>query len=277
LSAHFFNSSYLTGDYFSYRLEVSATASKGQIALSWTVSSGATQYQVYRGTASDGEANAPVATTNGATTTYVDTGLTNESVYYYNVSASNGVGVSPDSNEVAVVFPNWLLRHAPNGSEFSNGGDNRLSALAIVVADEIDLKYSGAPHRRRKRGPKAAGRRLILPRHGVRPSQPIDLVDNNYVDLLGPDLFQECLQGWTLKRGAWQPTIIETVINKAPAVMRLALDIGLASFPLGVERVEGENRDYARSTCACRSRSAAQWGDRNTRQQMNCALWCKAK
>ena len=84
---------------------LSATASRGQIALSWTVSSGATQYQVYRGTASDGEANAPVATTNGATT-YVDTGLTNGSVYYYNVSASNGVGVSPDSNDVAVVFTN---------------------------------------------------------------------------------------------------------------------------------------------------------------------------
>src|SRR5262245_7449322 len=34
---------------------LTATASPGQIALSWTGSSGATQYQVYRGKASDGE------------------------------------------------------------------------------------------------------------------------------------------------------------------------------------------------------------------------------
>jgi fibronectin type 3 domain-containing protein len=85
--------------------KLSATATQGEISLSWTASNGATEYQVYRGTASDGEANAPIATVSGSTTKFIDkTSLTNGKTYYYNVSATNSVGVSPDSNEVAVVF-----------------------------------------------------------------------------------------------------------------------------------------------------------------------------
>jgi fibronectin type 3 domain-containing protein len=85
---------------------LSVTSSGGKVMLAWTGSAGATAYHVYRGTASDGELNTLIATTNAATTTYVDAGLTNGVLYYYKVSASNGVGVSPDSNEVAVVFMN---------------------------------------------------------------------------------------------------------------------------------------------------------------------------
>ncbi|HEY2903062.1 MAG TPA: hypothetical protein VGL59_20945 [Polyangia bacterium] len=84
--------------------KLSATAGAGQIALSWTGSAGATQYQIYRGTLSDGEDNTPIATTNGATTTHVDAGLINGTTYFYNVSATNSAGVSSDSNEVAMVF-----------------------------------------------------------------------------------------------------------------------------------------------------------------------------
>jgi hypothetical protein len=82
---------------------LTATASPGHIALSWTGSSGATHYQVYRGKTPDGEGITPVATTTGTTTTYVNTGVTNGRTYYYRVSASNAVGVSPDSNEVAAI------------------------------------------------------------------------------------------------------------------------------------------------------------------------------
>jgi fibronectin type 3 domain-containing protein len=82
---------------------LTATSGGGKITLSWTGSSGATQYQIYRGTAPGGEANTPIGVTDSASTAYVDTGLVNGALYYYNVSARNGVGVSPDSNEVAVV------------------------------------------------------------------------------------------------------------------------------------------------------------------------------
>lgn len=80
-----------------------ATPGAAQIALSWTPSAGATQYQIYRGTTvSDGEADAPIATTG--TASFVDRALTAGTTYFYRVSASNNVGVSPDSNEVTVRF-----------------------------------------------------------------------------------------------------------------------------------------------------------------------------
>jgi fibronectin type 3 domain-containing protein len=72
--------------------------------LKWTASTSGspTSYNVYRGTATDGEATAPVATVSGTTTTFTDSGLTNGKTYFYNVAANNSVGVSPDSNEVSV-------------------------------------------------------------------------------------------------------------------------------------------------------------------------------
>jgi hypothetical protein len=74
------------------------TAGSGQVALTWTASSGATSYNVFRGTQFDGEATTPIATVTG--TSYTDTGLTNGKTYYYNVAATNSVGISPDSNQI---------------------------------------------------------------------------------------------------------------------------------------------------------------------------------
>jgi hypothetical protein len=79
------------------------TAGSGQVALSWTAGSGATAYNVYRGTLFDGEATTPIATLGGTTTSYTDTGLTNGTTYYYNVAATNSVGTSPDSNQINVT------------------------------------------------------------------------------------------------------------------------------------------------------------------------------
>jgi chitodextrinase len=84
---------------------LTATAGNGTVTLSWTGSSSGspTSYSVYRGTKSDGEATTPIATTNGTTTTFTDTGLKNGMTYFYNVAANNAVGVSPDTNEISVV------------------------------------------------------------------------------------------------------------------------------------------------------------------------------
>ena len=95
--------------------------------LHWTASTSGspTSYNIYRGTISDGEANTPIATVSGTTTTFTDTGLTNGKTYFYNVAASNSVGVSPDSNEVSVTpaatstvppAPAGLTATAGNGS-----------------------------------------------------------------------------------------------------------------------------------------------------------------
>jgi hypothetical protein len=82
-----------------------ATPGNTTVKLTWTGSStgNPTSYTIYRGTASDGEATTPIATTDGTTITFTDVGLHNGTTYFYNVATNNSVGVSPDSNEVSVT------------------------------------------------------------------------------------------------------------------------------------------------------------------------------
>jgi hypothetical protein len=84
---------------------LTATSGNGTVTLHWTgsTSGSPTSYSIYRGTMSDGEATTPIATTNGTTTTFTDTGLTNGKTYFYNVAANNSAGTSPDSNEIFVT------------------------------------------------------------------------------------------------------------------------------------------------------------------------------
>ena len=79
---------------------LSAAAGNATVGLSWTGSAGATTYNVYRSTTSGGEGATPIAT--GITTvSYNDTGLTNDTTYYYKVAAVNSIGTSPMSNEAS--------------------------------------------------------------------------------------------------------------------------------------------------------------------------------
>ena len=82
---------------------LSGAAGNGRVSLVWTASTGAKGYNVYRGTLSDGEALTPIGTTNGTTTSFTDTGVSNGSTYFYNVAATNSVGISPDSNEITAT------------------------------------------------------------------------------------------------------------------------------------------------------------------------------
>ena len=75
---------------------------------------------------------------------------------------------------------------------------------------------------------------------GKRAGEPVDLVDDDDVDPVGPDLVQQALQGRAIERSAGEAAVIEPVANEPPALMRLALDVGLTGLPLGIERVEGE-------------------------------------
>ncbi len=83
---------------------VGLTAAKGNraVALTWTATSGATSYNVYRGAASGAEHPAAIAT--GITTPFfTNTGLTNGKTYYFKVAAVNAGGRSPLSNEASAT------------------------------------------------------------------------------------------------------------------------------------------------------------------------------
>src|ERR1700730_7142941 len=75
---------------------------------------------------------------------------------------------------------------------------------------------------------------------GKRPCQPVDLVNDDDIDLAGPDLVQKGLQGRAVQRGAGEPTVVEPFGGALPAFVGLALDISVAGFSLGIERVESE-------------------------------------
>jgi hypothetical protein len=80
---------------------LTGVAGSGQVALSWTASSNATAYKVYRGTVFDGEATTAIATVSGPS--YTDTSVTNGTLYFYEVAATNSTGISGDSNQITMT------------------------------------------------------------------------------------------------------------------------------------------------------------------------------
>ena len=107
------------------------TASPGnaQAVLSWTASSGATSYNVYRGTSSGSETSFATGIT---TTTYTNTGLTNGTTYYYKVAAVNSAGTSGLSNEASAT-------PAAGGSSNSIGFQFQGSGTALAASDQAGL------------------------------------------------------------------------------------------------------------------------------------------
>ena len=92
---------------------LTATAGNAQVSLSWTASSGATSYNVYRGASSGGEGSTAIATGITATA-YTDSSVTNGTAYYYKVAAVNAGGTSPQSNEASAT-PQVPAPAAPTG------------------------------------------------------------------------------------------------------------------------------------------------------------------
>lgn len=124
---------------------LAADADDKSVTLTWQAATGAVTYNVYRGTASGGQAATPIAT-NIATTTFKDTGLTNGTKYYYKVAGVNPTGVGPRSNEASAT-PNVTL-----------------PAPATLTSEAADMKITlrwaavtGATSYNVYRGPAAGG------------------------------------------------------------------------------------------------------------------------
>ena len=71
-----------------------------------------------------------------------------------------------------------------------------------------------------------------------RAGKPVNLVDDDDVDLAGFDVGQQALEGRAVERAAGHATVVIAVGNLDPTFRALAGDVGLAGLPLGVQRVE---------------------------------------
>jgi hypothetical protein len=106
---------------------LSASAGDHQIALSWNAATGATSYNLYRGTTSGSET---LFRSDLTGTSFTDTGLTNGTTYFYQVSAINAGGESGRSLEVFGT-PQGLPPNAPTN----------LSATPVSPT-QIDLAWT---------------------------------------------------------------------------------------------------------------------------------------
>jgi hypothetical protein len=99
-----------------------ATAGNNQVTLSWTVSTGASTYNVKRTTTSG--LNYAVIKSGVTATSFTDATVTNGTTYFYVVSAQNAQGESPNSSEVGA-------RPGPQVAAINAGGP----AVGAFAAD----------------------------------------------------------------------------------------------------------------------------------------------
>jgi hypothetical protein len=92
---------------------LSATAGVNSVGLTWSAVSGATGYNVYRGTASGDLSTKTKVMSSTPSIAFNDSGLTNGTTYYYQVTAINANGESSGSSEVSAVPSATLPPLAP--------------------------------------------------------------------------------------------------------------------------------------------------------------------
>jgi parallel beta-helix repeat protein len=143
-------------------LNLSAMAGDQQITLTWNPPSfdgglPITNYRIYQGTMPGGEV---FLTEVGDVLTYLDTGLTNGQMYCYKVSAVNGIGEGPLSNEACAIPTNvpgapMVLQADLSGKDLENvtliwslsaddgSGQNSVTRYEIYRNTSYDVDGSG--------------------------------------------------------------------------------------------------------------------------------------
>src|SRR5436853_105352 len=150
---------------------LAATGGNAQVTLTWQApasngGSPITNYRIYRGTSSNGET---LLATIGNVLTYSDTSVTNGVTYYYQVSAMNGAGEGPRSNEASATPsppppPHDFDLNATPASLSLQIGSSGTSTIALTslngFAGTIDLSTSIA----------CSGLCLIYPTASLNPT-----------------------------------------------------------------------------------------------------------
>jgi subtilase family serine protease len=96
-----------------------ATAGNAQVALSWSSVANATSYNVYRSTTSGGEASSAPIATSVPSASYTDTTVSNNTTYYYEVTAVGAGGPSTYSTQVAATPKAATVPGAPRNLTLS--------------------------------------------------------------------------------------------------------------------------------------------------------------
>ena len=116
---------------------LAATPGNQQVSLSWSPSTGATTYRIYRGTAPNAETL--FASPTGTSTTYVDSAATNGTTYYYQVTAANVSGESLRSAEVSATPQAQAANLALTGTAYrwfglstATSSSNQTSTPALI-------------------------------------------------------------------------------------------------------------------------------------------------
>ncbi|WP_246070398.1 lytic polysaccharide monooxygenase [Paenibacillus kobensis] len=112
---------------------LTATAGNGQVSLAWSPSSGATSYTVKRATTSGGPYTN--VATNVTASSYVNTGLTNGTTYYFVVSATNSAGSSANSTQASAT---------PAGSTTTQPPAAPTGLTAIGMDGHVMLSWSAS-------------------------------------------------------------------------------------------------------------------------------------
>jgi uncharacterized protein (TIGR02145 family) len=122
---------------------IGATAqSSTSISVSWIAVAGATSYKVFRSATSGGTCVQVGAT---ASSSFVDTGLTPSTAYYYKVKAANSIGESDYSSEVTTTTQASPVQAPPTPTGVSGtAGDGKatISWNNITGASSYNIYYA---------------------------------------------------------------------------------------------------------------------------------------
>lgn len=119
---------------------LSATAGNAQVSLTWNASSGATSYNVKRSTVNGG----PYTTVGSSgSTSFVNTGLTNGTTYYFVVTAVNTAGESGNSNQASATPTNTALQLLLNPG-FESGAVSWTATAGVIDNSSGEASHSGA-------------------------------------------------------------------------------------------------------------------------------------